>query len=81
MSLNKSAGVTKVINLTTNLTSLAVYLMLGNVIFTLGLAAGAFSIAGNYLGSQCFKSNGSKLVKPIMLFVIAVFFVKTLLEL
>lgn len=81
MSLQKSAGVTKVINLTTNLTSLAVYLLNGKVLFTLGLTAGVFSILGNYIGSQCFKSNGSKLVKPIMLFVLAIFFVKTLLEL
>lgn len=80
MSLEKSAGVTKVINLTTNLTSLAVYLINGKVIFSLGLAAAAFSIAGNYLGSQCFKSNGKKLVKPVMLLVIGIFFVKTLLE-
>lgn len=81
MSLQKSAGVTKVINLTTNLTSLAVYLMNGKVLFTLGLTAGVFSILGNYIGSQCFKSNGAKLVKPIMLCVLAIFFVKTLLEL
>lgn len=81
MSLQKSAGVIKVINLTTNLTSLAVYLLNGKVIFTLGLAAAAFSIAGNYLGSQCFKSNGEKLVKPIMILVLVIFFVKTLLEL
>lgn len=81
MSLQKSAGVTKVINLTTNLTSLAVYLLNGKVIFTLGLAAAAFSIAGNYIGSQCFKENGSKLVKPIMIFVLVIFFIKTLVEL
>lgn len=81
MSLQKAAGVTKVINLTTNLTSLAVYLINGKVIFTLGIAAAAFSVAGNYLGSKCFTSNGKKLVKPTMLFVLAIFFVKTLLEL
>lgn len=81
MSLQKSAGVTKVINLTTNITSLAIYLMNGKTIFSLGLAAAVFSIAGNYLGSQCFKENGAKLVKPSMLFVLLIFFIKTIIEL
>lgn len=80
MTIQKSAGVTKVINLTTNITSLAIYLINGKVLLPLGIAAGVFSIVGNYLGSQCFKEKGSKMVKPIMVFVLVVFFVKTLLE-
>ena len=70
----------KAINLTTNLTALAVYLMNGKVIFLLGLTAGLFSIAGNYLGAKCFDKGGAKFVKPLMLVVLVIFFVKTLSE-
>lgn len=80
LTIQKSAGITKVINLTTNLTSLTIYLLNGKVLLPLGIAAGVFSIAGNYLGSWCFKEKGSKMVRPIMVFVLVVFFIKTLLE-
>ena len=66
--------------LTTNLTALAVYLMNGKVIFLLGLIAGIFSIAGNYLGTRCFDKGGAKFVKPLMMVVLVIFFVKTLSE-
>ncbi len=78
MGLKEANGITKAINLTTNLTALAVYLMNGKVIFLLGLTAGLFSIAGNYLGAKCFDKGGAKFVKPLMLVVLVIFFVKTL---
>ena len=40
MGLKEANGITKAINLTTNLTALAVYLINGKVIFLLGLTAG-----------------------------------------
>lgn len=80
MTLNESAGITKVINLTTNITSLTVFLLNGKVMLTVGLIAGCFGIAGNYIGTNLFSEKGSKIVKPIMLLVIIVFFFKILLE-
>lgn len=81
LSLQKAAGVTKAINLTTNITALVVYFVNGKDILLLGLAAGCFSILGNYVGAQCFSKSGAKLVRPIMIFVLVIFFVKTILEL
>lgn len=81
LPLQKAAGVTKAINLTTNVTALTVYLLNGKVILALGLTAGLFSILGNYMGAQCFTKSGVKLVKPIMIFVLIIFFVKTMMEL
>ena len=80
MGLKEANGITKAINLTTNLTALAVYLMNGKVIFLLGLIAGIFSIAGNYLGTRCFDKGGAKFVKPLMMVVLVIFFIKTLTE-
>lgn len=80
MTLNESAGITKVINLTTNITSLTVFLLNGKVMLTMGLIAGCFGIAGNYIGTNLFSEKGSKIVKPLMLLVIIIFFFKILTE-
>lgn len=80
MKLNEAAGITKVINLTTNVTSLVVYLMNGKVLVVLGLVAGCFGILGNYLGTKYFSDKGASGVKPIILIVLSIFFVKLLFE-
>ncbi len=81
MTLNESAGITKVINLTTNITSLCVFLLNAKVILSIGLVAGCFGIAGNYLGTNLFSQKGIKIVKPLMLIVLIIFFIKVLMEL
>lgn len=81
MSLQSANATAKVINLTTNLTALAVYLLNGKVIFALGLTAGCFSIAGNYMGTCFFTRWGARSVKPLMLAVLVIFFIKICSEL
>ena len=80
MELSKANGLTKAINVSTNISALVVFLINGQVIFPLGLIAGAFNIAGNYLGAAGFEKKGAVLVKPVMLLVLSVFFVKILIE-
>ena len=80
ISLKESNGIAKSINLTTNLSSLAVYLMNGKVIILLGLAGGLFGIAGNYIGVTFFKNKGAKAVRPLMIVVLVIFFIKILTE-
>ena len=80
MDLRSANGVAKAINLTTNITALAVYWTDGKVLLILGLTAGLFSVAGNWLGARFFEDRGARAVKPIMLTVLAVFFARVLLE-
>lgn len=80
MKLSEANGIAKVINLTTNVSSFTVLLLEGKVILLLGLAAGVFSIAGNYLGTKLFVKGGAKFVKPTIAVVLGIFFVKVLLE-
>ncbi len=80
MDLRRANGITKVINLSSNLSSLAVYLLGGQVLLPLGLCAGVFSIAGNYLGSRCFTRKGADIARPIILLVLCVFFARTVME-
>ncbi len=80
MSLNDAAGTTKVINLSTNIAALVTYLINGQVWLPLGLTAGLFGIAGNYMGARSFVSKGSKIVKPLIAVVLAIFFVRVVYE-
>lgn len=76
ISLNEAAGTTKVINLTSNITAMTVFLINGKTLIWLGLAAGVFSIAGHYLGAKLFTKNGAKVARPITIGVIILLFIK-----
>ena len=80
MKLSSANGIAKTINLTTNLTALVVFWHSGKVLVLLGLAAGCFSILGNWLGTRYFEKSGAKAVKPIMLVVLVIFFIRVLTE-
>lgn len=76
-----AAGTTKAINLATNYAALAVFFVNGAVLVPLGLIAGAFNIAGNYLGANMFAKEGSSIARPIMLIVMVLFAVKLVFDL
>jgi len=76
-----AAGTTKAINLSTNAAALVVFLVNGAVLVPLGLAAGVFNIAGNYLGAGSFTRKGSAIARPIMFVVIALFAIRLLFDL
>lgn len=75
-TLKKANGLAKAVNLTTNFAAFTVFCINDTVVFTLGLTAGIFSIAGNYVGAKFFEKKGAIGTKPIMLFVIAIFIIK-----
>lgn len=79
--LKKANGVTKAINATTNVAALCVFLLNGKILFPLGIIAGLFGMAGNYLGAIYFAKSGAKNVRPIIMAVLVIFFVKILYEL
>ena len=81
VSLNEAAGTTKVINLATNVAALVVFLVHGVVWFPLALIAAVFGIAGNYIGANYFTSKGTGFVKPVIIVVLAIFFIKICWEL
>ncbi|MDO4816671.1 MAG: TSUP family transporter [Bacillota bacterium] len=78
--VTEANGTAKVINLSTNVAALVVYIINGKVIYLLGLTAGVFGILGNHLGVRYFEKGGAKSMKPIMITVLAIFFVKVLYE-
>lgn len=81
ITMQEAVGATKVINLSTNLASLSVYLVHGKVLFPLALVAAVFGIAGNFIGARYFTRKGAGFVKPIIVAVLTIFFCKLCWEL
>lgn len=80
LSMRNANGQAKVINLTTNLTSLVVFLVNGQVIILIGVAACACNMLGGYIGARMALKNGSKIVKPTILVVLLLLFIKMMIE-
>jgi len=68
----------KVINLTTNVTALAIFLINGQVLLPLGIAAAASNMVGGYIGAGLAMANGAKLAKISILFVLFLLALKVL---
>lgn len=81
LSMATANGQTKAINLTSNLTSLVIFLMNGTVLIPLGAAAALCNMLGAYIGSGMVMEKGSKIVRPIMLAVLVLLFLKVVSEL
>ena len=78
ISMKTANAQAKIINLTTNVTALAIFLANGRTAITLGLVAAACNMAGGYIGAGLAMKNGSKIVKPSILFVLFLLALKVL---
>jgi len=76
MSLRQANAHTKVINFSTNVAALVVYLINGRVMIPLGIAAALSNMLGNYIGSGLVMTKGPKIVKPLIIFVLTLLLVK-----
>ncbi|MBP3622231.1 MAG: TSUP family transporter [Lachnospiraceae bacterium] len=78
MSVGCANAQAKVINLTTNITSLVIFIINGQVIFTLGIAAALSNMLGGYIGAGLVMKKGSAIVKPTIIFVLFLLLLKIL---
>ena len=78
MTVESANAQAKVINLTTNITSLAVFLLNGQVLFPLGLAGALCNMAGSWVGSGLAITKGAKIARPVILLVLLLLLAKIL---
>ena len=78
MTVESANGQAKVINLTTNITSLTVFLLNGQVLFPLGLAGALCNMAGSWIGSGLAITKGAKIARPVILLVLLLLLAKIL---
>lgn len=81
LPLNLAAGNVKIANLSSNVGSLIVFLINGQTILPLGLIAAVFALSGHFLGAGLLLKNGSKIVKPFILVVLGLLFVRLIYDL
>ncbi|MGB8455782.1 MAG: TSUP family transporter [Anaerocolumna sp.] len=76
MDIRIASGNTKLVNLSSNIAALVTFILGGKILFLLGITAAVFSFAGNYIGSGLVLKNGHKIIRPIILTVITLLFIK-----
>lgn len=79
LTVKKANAQSKIINLTTNLTSLTVFILNGQVVWAIGLAGAACNMLGNYLGSKLAITKGAKITRPIIITVLVILSIKIIL--
>ena len=70
ISMKTANAQAKVINLTSNITSLIIFLINGEVLFSIGIVAAACNMLGGYIGAGLVMKNGAKIIKPSIIFVL-----------
>ncbi|WGS64942.1 TSUP family transporter [Marinitoga aeolica] len=76
----KASGTAKIVNLASNVSALTAFIIGGKVIFSIGLPAAIFGIAGHWIGSGLALKKGSKIIKPIIIVVLTILFIKILFD-
>ena len=76
MSVQKSNGLTKAENMISDITSMILFLIHGDVLFPLAIGTAITNIAGNYFGAKFFEKKGAFATHPIMIVVISLFILK-----
>lgn len=74
----KASGCAKISNLASNLASLTIYAVNGEVYLLLGIPAAAFGMLGNFLGAKFAIRGGTGNVRKVMFVVLALLILKTL---
>ena len=80
LDVRTASGNVKLVNLASNVGALATSLAAGKVMIPLGLLSAVFATAGQYLGAGLALKNGSKIVRPVILVVLALLAGKIILE-
>ena len=80
LDLETASGLVKVSMLGNNVSGLLVFGLGGQLVLPLGLVAGLFGAAGGIAGARTFAKHGARSVKPLIVVVLVLFFVRMLTE-
>lgn len=81
MGMKVANAQAKVINLTTNITSLIVFLLSGKVVIILGVVAAVCNMIGGYIGAGLVMKNSSKIIRPIVILVLIILAINVITKL
>ena len=79
LNMKEAAGISKFINLSADIGALLTFGASGKVNYVLGITAALFCMAGSYFGAGLVVNNGQKIVRPVVIVVLGLLFVKLIL--
>lgn len=81
INIKKAAGNARMVNWASNFAALVNFVRTDNVLYQVAIPCAVCSILGNYIGSRLAIKKDVKIIRPVMLCVIALLFVKILVDL
>ena len=80
LELIKAVGTTKIINFTSNIVSMATWLVNGKILFPVAVPCMICAIAGGFLGSRMAIKIGKSFIRPVLALVAALLFIKIFID-
>ncbi len=80
LNLKKATATTKVMNFTSNIVSLGVFLFSGNVLFFIGILMGFGQIVGAFVGSSLVVKKEVTFIRSFFLFIVGVTILKLIYD-
>ncbi|MGP1508760.1 MAG: sulfite exporter TauE/SafE family protein [Sphaerochaeta sp.] len=80
LSVKKACGNARMINWASNIAALLNFVRTGNVLYRIAIPCAVCSIAGNLIGSRLAIKKDVKIVRPMMIVVVILLFVKILID-
>ena len=77
--IRTASGNAKLTLIVSNYTALLSYIIAGNIFYAVAIPCALCNILGNYIGAGFAIKNGAKIIRPVMICVVAVLIVKTVL--
>lgn len=66
LGLVEATGRTKLLNFTSNIAALLMFILGGKIIWVIGLSMGAAQLLGAQLGARVAIANGAKIIRPLL---------------
>jgi hypothetical protein len=79
-ALPRAIGGTKLLNFTSNVVALGVFILSSHILWLAGIVMGAGQILGSYLGSHMAIKHGGKLIRPMLVTISILMSLKLLLD-
>ena len=79
-NMTRATGYSKVMNFASNVSSLAFFLLGGNVCFVTGLTMGVGQVLGAKIGARMVIARGTKFIRPVFISVVLVLTLKLLYD-
>jgi len=76
LNLKKATATTKIMNFTSNIVSLGVFLLSGNVLFTIGILMGFGQILGAFIGSSLVVKKEVAFIRVFFLIIVGITILK-----